>query len=177
MAVFVNDKDGQVRAAHKILGYDPLQKSFADAKHVISTNHPRLLKITVVEQGFLISEGSPIPEGIPLVDSSSSHQAAEDEGHLGPSEKGFGAYDQADPSEDPSGNLGDPNLSEAELLLVETTSRAEMGLKRKPPTSLFDLIEGQPGKGAQGKPQSNAPTPPPQPQPIQTRSSSIKSQP
>ena len=23
-AVFVNDKDGQVRAAHKILGYDPI---------------------------------------------------------------------------------------------------------------------------------------------------------
>ena len=52
-----------------------------------------------------------------------------------------------------------------------------MGLKRKPPTSLFDLIEGQPGKGAQGKPQSSVPTPPPQPQPVQTRSSSSKLQP
>ena len=56
--------------------------------------------------------------------------------------------DQADPSEDPSSDLGDPDLSEAELLSVGTSSRAEMGLKRKPLTSLFDLIEGQPGKGA-----------------------------
>ena len=55
-AVFVNDKDGQVRAAHKILGYDPIQKSFADPKHVISANNPRLPKITVIKQGFLISE-------------------------------------------------------------------------------------------------------------------------
>ena len=52
--VFVNDKDGQVRAAHKILGYDPIQKSFVDLKHVISANNPRLPKITVVEHGFLI---------------------------------------------------------------------------------------------------------------------------
>ena len=130
---------------------------------MISANRPRLLKITVVEQGFLISEGSPIPEGIPLVSSSLSHQAAENEGNLGLSEEGFRAFDQADPSEDPSGDLGDPDLSEAELLSVGTSSRAEMGLKRKPPTSLFDLIEGQPRKGAQGKPQSNAPSPPPQP--------------
>ena len=173
--VFVNDEDGQVRAAHKILRYTPLQKSFADPKHVISANRPWLPKITIVEQGFLISEGSPILKGIPLVGSSSSHQAAEDKGNLGLSEKVFGAFDQADPSEDPSGDLGDPNLFEAELLSVGTSSRAEMSLKRKPLTSLFDLIEGQPGKGAQGKPQSSVPTPPPQPQPVQTRFSSSKS--
>ena len=162
-AVFVNDNDGQVRAVYKILGYAPLQKSFADPKHVISANRPRLPKITVVEQGFLISEGSPVPEGIPLVGSSSLHRAAEDEDNLDPSEEGFGAFDQADPSEDPSGDLGDPDLSEAELLSVGTSSRAEMGLKRKPPTSLLDLLEGQPGKGAQGTPQSSVPSPPPQP--------------
>ena len=121
-AVFVNEADGQVRAAHKILGYTPLQKSFANPKHVINANRPRLPKITVVEQGFLVSEGSPIPKGIPLVGSWSSHHSAEDEGNLGSSEEGFGAFDQADPSEDPSGDLGDPDLSEAELLLVGTSS-------------------------------------------------------
>jgi len=120
-AVFVNDEDGQVRTADKILGYDPIQKSFVDLKHVISVNNPWLLKITVVEHGVLISEGSPTPEGIPLVDSSSSHQAAEDEGNLGLLEEGFGAFDQADPSENPFGDLGDLDLSEAELLLVGTS--------------------------------------------------------
>ena len=133
---------------------------------MISANNPRLPKITVVEQGFLISERSPVPEGIPLVDSSPSHQAAKVEGDLGLSKKGFGAFDQADPFENPFGDLGDPNLSEAELLLVGTSSRTEMGLKRKLSTSLFDLIEGQLEKGAQGKPQSSVPTPPSQPQPV-----------
>ena len=33
--VFVNEGDHQVRAAHNILGYDPIQKSFAALKYVI----------------------------------------------------------------------------------------------------------------------------------------------
>ena len=141
MAVFVNKEDNQVRAAHKILGYDPIQKSFVALKHVIRVNDPRLKKITVAEHGFLISEGSLIPEGIPLAGSSPSHQAAEDEGDLGLSEEGFSVFDQANSFEDLSGDLGDLDLSVAELLSVGTSSRAEMGFKRKPPTSLFDLIE------------------------------------
>ena len=95
---------------------------------------------------------------------------------MGLSEEGFGVFDQASPSEDPSGDLGDPDLSEADLLLVGTSSQAKMGFKRKPPTSLFDLLEGQPGKGVQGRSQFSAPTPPPQPQPVQTRSSPSRSQ-
>lgn len=97
--------------------------------------------------------------------------------NLGLSEEGFRVFDQANPSDDPSGDLGDPNLSEVELLSVGTSSRVEMRLKRELPTSLFDLIEGQPGKGAQGKPQSSVPTPSLQPQLVQTRSSFSKSQP
>ena len=72
-AVFVNDEDGQVRAAHKILGYPPVQKSFADARHVISARRPWLPKITVVETGFLISQEPAIPENIPQAGPSSPH--------------------------------------------------------------------------------------------------------
>ena len=110
-AVFVNDEDGQVRTAHKILGYDPIQKSFTASKHVIRANDPWLPKITVVEHGFSISEGSPIPKDISLAGASSSHQAAEDGGDLDLSEEGFGVFDQADLSEDPPSDLGDPELS------------------------------------------------------------------
>ena len=144
---------------------------------MISASRPRLPKITVVESGFLISDGSSVPEGIPRVDLSSSHQVAEDESELDQSDEGFRVFNLADQSEDPSGDIGDPALSKAELSSIGTSSQAEMGLKRKPPTSLFDLLEGQPGKGAQGTPQSSTPSPPPQPQTIQTRSSSTKSQP
>ena len=125
---------------------------------MIRVNDPRLQQITVVEHGFLLPEGSPVPVG-----SSSSHKAVEAEGDLGPFEEEFGVFDKVSPPEDPSGDLGDPDLFEADLLLVGTSSQAEMGFKRKPSTSLFDLIEGQPGKDALGKSQSKLPPSPPQP--------------
>ena len=145
-AIFVNDRDGQVRAAHKILGYPPVQKSFADARHVISASRPWLPKITVVETRFLISQEPSAPVNIPPVGPSSSHQVAEDEDELDRSEEGFGVFDLVHQSEDPSGDIGDPALSEAELSLIGTSSQTEIGLKRKPLTPLLQLLEGQPGK-------------------------------
>ena len=56
------------------------------------------------------------------------------------SEDKFNVFDQVDLFEDPVGDLGDPSLTTADLL--RTSSQAEMGFKRKPPTSLLDLIEG-----------------------------------
>ena len=113
---------------------------------MISASRPWLSKITVVETGFLISQEPAVPENIPQVGPSSSHQVAEDEGELDRLEEGFGVFDLAFQSEDPSGDIGDPALSEAELLSVGTSSQAEMGLKRKPLTPLLELLEGQPGK-------------------------------
>ena len=55
--VFVNEGDHQVRAAHKILRYDPIQKSFAAPKYVIKAKDPRLQKITVAEHNFFFPEG------------------------------------------------------------------------------------------------------------------------
>ena len=40
--VFVNEGDLQVRAAHKILGYDPIQKYFVALKYVIKAKDPQL---------------------------------------------------------------------------------------------------------------------------------------
>jgi len=110
-----------------------------------------------------------------LANSSSSHQAAEAESDSGLPEEGFGVFDKASPSANPASDLGDPDLSEANLLLAGTSSQVEMDLKRKPLTSLFDLIKGQLGKEAPRKSQSKPPPPPPQPQPVQTRSSLARS--
>ena len=38
----MNEGDFHVRAAHKILGYDFIQKSFAAPKYVIKAKDPRL---------------------------------------------------------------------------------------------------------------------------------------
>ena len=107
-----------------------------------------------------------------MAGSSLFYQAAEAKGDLGLSEEEFGVFDQVSPFEDPFGDLGDLDLTEADLLSVGTSSQAEMGFQRKPSTSQFDLIEGQPRKDTPGKSQSKLPPPLPQPQPTQTRSSS-----
>jgi len=138
---------------------------------VIRAKNPWLHRIIIVEHGFLLPEGSLSPKGIPLAGPSSCHQAAKAEGgrveskeevaDLGPPEDEFGVFGQVDLSEDPSGDLGDPSLTEVDLLSVGTSSQAKMGFKRKPPTNLLDLIEGQLGKDTSGKPQSKLPPPPP----------------
>ena len=56
------------------------------------------------------------------MDLSSFHQVAEDEGELDQLEEGFGVFDLANQSEDPSGDIGDPALSEAEFSSVGTSS-------------------------------------------------------
>ena len=73
----MNEGDLQVRASHKILRYDPIQKSFSDPKYVIKAKDPRLQRITVAEHGFLILEGSSAQKGVTLAGSSLSQQAAE----------------------------------------------------------------------------------------------------
>ena len=56
--VFVNESDHQVYAAHKILGYEPIQRSFAVPKSVIRAKDPRLQQITVAEHGFFLPRES-----------------------------------------------------------------------------------------------------------------------
>ena len=128
---------------------------------MIRAKDPRLHRITIAEHGFLLPEGSLVPKGITLVGSSSSHQVAEAEGgrveseeqvvELGQAEDKFGVFDQVDLSEDPFGDLGHPNLTKADFLSIGASFQAEMGFKRKPPTSLLDLIEAQPRTDASGK--------------------------
>ena len=123
--VFVKESDFQIRAAHKILGYDPIQKSFSALKYVIKAKDPRLHRIIVAEQGFLLPEGSSAQGGATLAGSSLSQQVAEAEEvgvegeeqvvELGQSKDEFGAFDQVNLSEDPSGDLGDPSLTETDL--------------------------------------------------------------
>ena len=111
--VFVNKSDHQVRAAHKILGYDPIQRSFAVPKSVIKAKDPRLQKITVVKHGFFFP-------GESFAQQATETEEGRDEGQeqvieLDQSEDEFGAFEQLDPPEDPFGDIGDPNLFEADL--------------------------------------------------------------
>ena len=49
-------KDGQLKAAHVILGYTPSTKCFQSPKNVIKARDPRLALINVAVPGFLLTE-------------------------------------------------------------------------------------------------------------------------
>ena len=68
--IFVND-DGQLRAAHLILDYEPISRTFLDVGNSIRANDYRLARIDVSRPGFLAQYDLPpidypIPQGIPL---------------------------------------------------------------------------------------------------------------
>ena len=61
----MNEADGQLRAAHLILGYTPLSFAFQAPKYVIKARDPRLHRISVAYQGFIFPEGVPLPKDTP----------------------------------------------------------------------------------------------------------------
>ena len=68
--IFVND-DGQLRAAHLILDFEPISRSFLDVGNSIRANDYRLARIDVSRPGFLAPYDlppvdHPIPQGIPF---------------------------------------------------------------------------------------------------------------
>ena len=68
--IFVND-DGQFRAAHLILNYEPISRTFLDVGNAIRANDYRLAPIDISRPHFLASHDLPpvdhqIQQGIPL---------------------------------------------------------------------------------------------------------------
>ena len=68
--IFVND-DGQLRAVHLILDFEPISRSFLDVGNSIRADDHRLARIDVSRPGFLTPYDlppvdHPIPQGIPF---------------------------------------------------------------------------------------------------------------
>ena len=68
--IFVNDGE-QLQAAHLILDYEPISRTFLDVGNFIKANDYRLARIDVSRPGFLASHDlppvdHPIPQGIPV---------------------------------------------------------------------------------------------------------------
>ena len=64
--VYVNESDGQLRVAHLILGYTPISRAFQAPKCVIRAKDPRLHRINVAYEGFVVPEGIPLPRYSPF---------------------------------------------------------------------------------------------------------------
>ena len=67
--VYVNKSDGQLTAAHFILGYTPISRTFQAPRCVIRAKDPRHHRISVAYEGFVVPEGIPLPRYSPLTQS------------------------------------------------------------------------------------------------------------
>ena len=156
--MYVNAADGQLRAAHLILGYTPISRAFQAPRYVIRAKNPRLHRINVAFEGFVVLEGVPLPTSTPFTQPlptlstrvpspSSILQEREEEQE----EQGFvDLIESTDEFEVFNQPLYPKNLLD------------EMGIQRKPPKSLLELIENQLGRGELGKSaQPKLPPPPP----------------
>ena len=150
--IYVNESDGQLRAAHLILDYNPISHAFQVPSCVIRAKNPRLHRISVAYEGFVVPQGVPLPRYSsftePLLVASLAAVATsfppifqvEEEEEVEQEEEGFvdltsltddyEVFNQSSPS---------PNIPE------------DMGIQRKPQRSLQELLENQPGRGEAGK--------------------------
>ena len=64
--VYINESDGQLRAAHLILGYTPISHAFQAPRCVIRAKDSRFHRISVAYEGFVVPEGIPLPRYSPL---------------------------------------------------------------------------------------------------------------
>ena len=56
--IYVNELDGQLRAAHLILGYTPISCAFQAPRCVIRARDPRLHRISIAYEGFVVPKRS-----------------------------------------------------------------------------------------------------------------------
>ena len=99
--IYVNESDGQLRVAHLILGYNPISRAFQVPSCVIRANDPRLRRINVAYEGFVVPQSIPLPryslltEPLPVASliaaatSSPSVLQVEEEKEVEREEKGF----------------------------------------------------------------------------------------
>ena len=165
--IYVNEADGQLWAAHLILGCTPISFAFQALKYVIRARDPWLQRVVMAYKGFIVLEGIPLPKNetrteplfvAAISTGASSSQPAlrkeeeeEEVVQLSNSLEDFGVFNQ---------------------LIQSEEDFEEMGIQRKPQRSLMELIENQPGKNASAKStQSQIPSLPtrsPPPAPHQT---------
>ena len=179
--------DGQLRAAHLILDYIPISKSFQALKSVIKARDPRLHRINVATPSFLII--GPIPKGMlttdPILESilkvalppphtvkeatsfnptitNEEEEKEEEVVEVSDFEDKFEFFNQTLPQETSTGDLRQPSPSQSSHHRRSTSTLDDMGIQRKPRFTLQELLESQPRKDAPKKAaQTKLPTPPP----------------
>ena len=66
--MYVNKSDGQLKAAHLILRYNPISCAFQAPTFVIRAKDPRLHRINIAFEGFVVPQGIPLLRYSPLTE-------------------------------------------------------------------------------------------------------------
>ena len=140
--VYVNELDGQLRAAHLILGYTPISRAFQAPRCVIRARDPRLHKISVAYEGFVVPQGIPLPRYLPFTQplpvatfaagatSSPPILQVEAEEEAEQEEEGFVDLTESTNDYEVFNQLSPPQ-----------DVPEDMGIQRKPQRSLQELLE------------------------------------
>lgn len=156
--IYVNKADGQLRAAHLILGYTPLSFAFQAPKYVIRAGNRRLQHISVAYQGFIVPVGIPLPKDTARTEplfvtaipsGASSSQPALGEEEVEEREEDEGEREEEEGVVELSNSSEDFGIFEQSIHSEEDSDK--MGVQRKSQRSLQELIEHQPGKSAPSK--------------------------
>ena len=160
--MYVNEANGQLRAAHIILGYTPISRAFQAPKCVIRAKDPRLHRISVAYEGFVVPEGIPLPKNTPFTQSlpiatlsagvSSPSPILQEEEEGKEEQEGQGFVDLTE------------FVDEFEVFNQPSSPKSlpkEMDIQRKPQKTLLELIENQLGKWGPGKSAQPKLPPPP----------------
>ena len=161
--IYVNPSDGQLRAAHLILGYTPISRTFQAPSCVIKARDPRLRRISVAYEGFLIPQGVPLPADTKHTEVLPVASLA---GVSSPLPHVPQIKEEEEVERDEEGFVDVPSVADDyevfNLLTPSPTASEDMGIQRKPQRSLQELLEGQPGRGEAGRSaQQKLPPPPP----------------
>ena len=66
--IYVNPSNGQLRAAHLILGYNPISRAFQAPSCVIKAKDPWFRRISVAYEGFIVPQGVLLPRHTQLIE-------------------------------------------------------------------------------------------------------------
>ena len=161
--VYVNEADGQLRAAYLILGYTPISRAFQALRCVIRAKDPQLHRINVAYEGFVVPESVPLPTSTPF--TQPLPVATLSAGVPSPSPILQGGEEQEEEQEEEGFVDLTESTDEFEVFNQLSSPKNlpdEMGIQRKSQRSLQELLESQPGRRESGKStQPRLPPPPP----------------
>ena len=140
--IYVNVSDGQLKAAHLILGYNPISHAFQAPSCVIKVKDPRLHRISVAYKRFTVPQGVPLPRYSPLTEPLPVASLAEAAPSSPPV---FQVEDEEEAEQEEEGFVELTSVTDYYVAFNQSTpspnTPEDMGIQRKLQCSLQELLE------------------------------------